>query len=457
MALTKAQWERSQAGLPPADRTPYADYLTYAGVEDTARAIAATPKTTPASPASFTSSVPTMPPSMQPKASTTDSAASRKALTKLQSGLPLTDAEKQILGIGTTSPAATTAQRAANDYLNLGPLGGLGAGVVAGVTGAGATGTTTGTGTGGTGTGGTGTTGTGTGTGTGKTTGTLNTGLTTTQVDSVAAIKALLSSYGIGDLGDAVTNAVIKGYSEDTIDLIMQDPNSTDPLAVAFQKRFPANKARAAAGKSVLSPAAYLGLERQYTEVMRSYGVAGLAKPDTLSSFINNDVSPTEVSDRVGLAVTRIQNADPETKKALATYYPMLNQTDLVASFLDPKEGLPALQRKVTMAEIGGAGLVQGMKVAQTTAGDLADYGITKEEARKGYATIAELTPRADFLSQISQGPDYGQAEAEAEVFKGTASAKRARESLTSIEQARFQGSAGTAKNSLGKSRQGAF
>jgi hypothetical protein len=286
----------------------------------------------------------------------------------------------------------------------------------------------------------------------------LNTGgMTTTQVDSVAAIKALLSSYGIGDLGDAVANSVIKGYSEDTIDLIMQDPNSTDPLAVAFQKRFPANKARAAAGKSVISPGAYLALERQYTETMRSFGVAGLAKPETLSSFISNDVSASEVADRVGLAVTRIQNADPETKKALAEYYPMLSQTDIVTAFLDPKEGLPALQRKVTMAEIGGAGLVQGMKVAQTTAADLADYGVTQDEARKGYATIAELTPRADFLSQISAGPDYGQTEAEAEIFKGTASAKRARQSLTAIEQARFQGSAGTTKGSLGKSSQGAI
>jgi hypothetical protein len=285
----------------------------------------------------------------------------------------------------------------------------------------------------------------------------LNTGPTVAQVDSIAAIKALLSSYGIGELGDAVTNAVIKGYSADTIDLIMQDPNSNDPLAVAFQTRFSANKARAAAGKSVLSPGAYLALERQYTETMRSFGVAGLAKQETLSSFISNDVSPTEVADRVGLAVTRIQNADPETKKALAQYYPMLSQTDIVTSFLDPKEGLPALQRKVTMAEIGGAGLVQGMNVAQSTAADLADYGVTKDEARKGYATVAELTPRADFLSQISQGENYGQTEAEAEVFKGTASAKRARQSLTAIEQARFQGSAGTGKGSLGTTRQGQF
>lgn len=66
-------------------------------------------------------------------------------------------------------------------------------------------------------------------------------GLTGEKIDSIAAIKALLSSYGLGDLSDSITESVQKGYSADTINLIMQDPNSTDPLAVAFQKRFSAN------------------------------------------------------------------------------------------------------------------------------------------------------------------------------------------------------------------------
>ena len=41
------------------------------------------------------------------------------------------------------------------------------------------------------------------------------------QVDSIAAISALLSSYGIGDLSDAIAAAVKKGYSASTIQLIM--------------------------------------------------------------------------------------------------------------------------------------------------------------------------------------------------------------------------------------------
>lgn len=292
----------------------------------------------------------------------------------------------------------------------------------------------------------------------------LNTGMTKTQVDSVAAIKALLSSYGIGDLGDAITNAVIKGYSTDTIELIMQDPNSTDPLAVAFQMRFPANKARAAAGKSVLSPAEYLRAERSYTEVLKSYGVSNLASKEKLSQFISNDISATEVADRVGIAINRVQNADPDTKKALAEYYPMLNQADIVGAVLDPAEGLPALQRKIQIAEIGGAALAQGIK---TSAGKtnimmgaeaLANLGVTKAQAREGFQTVAEVTPRGSFLTGISStGQQYGQLQAEQEAFQGLASAKRAREALTAEERGRFGGSAGTTKASLASQTRGAI
>lgn len=286
---------------------------------------------------------------------------------------------------------------------------------------------------------------------------------TSAQIDSIAAIKALLSSYGIGELGDAITNAVMKGYSTDTIQLIMQDPNSNDPLAVAFQQRFPANKARLAAGKSVLSPAEYLRAERSYAEVLKSYGVASLATREKFNQFITNDISAAEVSDRVGLAVNRVQNADADTKRALAEFYPMLNQADIVGAVLDPAEGLPALQRKVQIAEIGGAALAQGIKTTEGKtnikmgAAALADLGVTKEQARQGFQTVAEVTPRADFLSQISTGEDYGQLQAEQEAFQGLASAKRARLALTEQERARFAGTSGVNKTSLTQQTRGAF
>jgi len=291
-------------------------------------------------------------------------------------------------------------------------------------------------------------------------------GLDSKKIDAIAAISALLSSYGIGDLSGPITEAVQKGYSSDTIQLIMQDPNSKDPLAVAFQTRFSANKTRLAAGKPVLSAAEYLAAERSYSQVLQSYGVSSLATRDKLSSFIANDISAAEVADRVGLAIDRVKNADPFTKAALAEYYPSLSQADIVGAVLDPTEGLPALKRKVQIAEIGGAAAVQGLKTGLTAtletskeysnvmtgglgAEALATFGITQEEARKGYQTVAGIAPRAEFLSSISVGEDYTRLQAEQEAFLGLASAKRARENLVAQEEGRFRGQSGLTKSSL--------
>jgi len=304
--------------------------------------------------------------------------------------------------------------------------------------------------------------------------GDLNTGMTTGKIDAIAAISALLSSYGIGDLSASITAAVVKGYTSDTIQLIMQDPNSSDPLAVAFQTRFPANKARVAAGKAVLSASEYLAAERTYSQVLQSYGLSGQATRSNFNTFITNDISASEVSDRVSLAINRVQNADPETKKMLTEYYPMLNQSDIVGAMLNPKDALPALQRKIQISEIGGAALTQGLKTnvdAQTglqtgyegvTSGalgaqDLANLGITKEQARTGYQNVAEIAPRAEFLSSITGGEDYTRLQAEQEVFQGLASAKRARVNLTQSEVARFGGATGMSKTSLNKGNKGSF
>jgi hypothetical protein len=285
----------------------------------------------------------------------------------------------------------------------------------------------------------------------------------TKKIDAIAAITALLSSYGLGDLSGPITEAVQKGYSNDTIQLIMQDPKSTDPLAVAFQTRFPANKARLTAGKSVLSASEYLAAERSYTQVLQSYGVTAMATRDRLNAFITNDVSAAEVADRVGLAIDRVKNADPFVKAALAEYYPSLNQADIVSAVLDPAEGLPALKRKIQISEIGGAASIQGLKTGLTSTAEslgaeaLASFGITQEEARKAYQTVAGIAPRAEFLSSISTGEDYTRLQAEQEAFLGLASAKRARESLTATEEGRFKGQSGLTKTTLTQSGAGQY
>ena len=87
----------------------------------------------------------------------------------------------------------------------------------------------------------------------------------------------------------------------------------------------------------------------------------------------------------------------------------------------------------------------------------LANLGVTQAKAREGFQAVAEVTPRGEFLSQISPGENYGQLQAEQEAFQGLASARRARISLTEQEKARFGGSSGTTKGSLASQTRGAI
>jgi len=84
--------------------------------------------------------------------------------------------------------------------------------------------------------------------------------------------------------------------------------------------------------------------------------------------------------------------------------------------------------------------------------------GVTQEQARKGYATIADILPGAQKLSEIYGGMDaYGQVEAQKEVFGGLASEKRKREKLTQAEIGTFSGKSGVSRGTLGTETRGSF
>ena len=161
-------------------------------------------------------------------------------------------------------------------------------------------------------------------------------------------------------------------------------------------------------------------------------------------------MSPTELSNRVQLAVQRVQNADPAVSKTLRDYYG-IGQADLVAYTLDPATQFQKIERQVQAAEIGTAARIQGLETGVGVAEQLAAQGVTLAEAQKGYATIADILPTAEKLSGIygKTMDTYGQSQAEQEVFNTLASAQRARQKLTAREVAQFSGTSGVSKTSL--------
>jgi hypothetical protein len=251
--------------------------------------------------------------------------------------------------------------------------------------------------------------------------------------------------YGLESLVEPLKGLITSGASpsEFTIKLRESEP---------YKKRFSANAQRIAKGLKSLSEAEYIQLEDQYQDVMRRYGL-----PDTyyargemgiqegFNKFLEGDVSPVELEDRISTAQKRVLNANPEVAASLKEFYPDITNADILAYTLDPKNAIENIKRKVTAAEIGGAATQAGLKAGMTRAEELAAAGITKQQAQQGFQTVAEVAPRGGVLSEIYKESPYTQTTAEAEVFglAGSADAARQRKKLTQLETAAFGGSAG--------------
>jgi hypothetical protein len=270
-----------------------------------------------------------------------------------------------------------------------------------------------------------------------------------------ALLLAEFNKYGLGALVSPLQDLIKQGLSAGEFSLALQN---TD----AYKRRFAANTDRIAKGLSALSPAEYIGLEDQYQNIMRNYGLPAsyytkgdLGIQEGFNKLISNDVSATELEDRVMTAQSRVINASPEIKQALRSFYPDITDGDILAYTLDPNKALTDIKRKVTAAEIGGAAIGQGLGTSRIDAEYLGRYGVTKDQAQRGYSAIAEFLPTGEKLSQIYQESPYTQAQAEQEIFNlaDSAEAAKRRKKLSTLETGSFSGSSGTGAGSLSRDR----
>jgi hypothetical protein len=254
------------------------------------------------------------------------------------------------------------------------------------------------------------------------------------------------NQYGMGALVEPLKQFIQQGLSSAEFTLRLRD---TD----AYKKRFAANAGRIAKGLSALNEAEYIGLEDQYQNIMRQYGLPAsyyargdMGRQEGFEKFLENDVSAAELEDRVMTAQSRVLNANPEVLASLRSFYPDITNGDILAYTLDPNKALSEIKRKVTAAEIGGAALQAGLQTGLARAEELTAAGVTKAQAQQGFQTVAEVAPRGSQLAEIYGQSPYTQTTAEAEVFgvAGSAEAARQRKKLTQLETAAFQGSAGT-------------
>ena len=265
------------------------------------------------------------------------------------------------------------------------------------------------------------------------------------------------NQYGLGALVEPLKGLITSGASPAEFTIRLRE---TD----AYKKRFAANAARIAKGLTAISEAEYIGLEDQYQNIMRNYGLPAsyytrgdMGRQEGFEKFIGNDVSAAELEDRVMTAQNRVMNANPEVIASLRQFYPDISNGDILAYTLDPDKGLSEIKRKVTAAEIGGGAMQAGLGITGARAEELGAAGITKQQAQQGFQTVAEVAPRGGQLAAIYGESPYTQQTAEQEVFglAGSTEAAKQRKKLVGLERAAFSGQTGAAQGALGRERAG--
>lgn len=263
------------------------------------------------------------------------------------------------------------------------------------------------------------------------------------------------SKYGLGSLVEPLKNLIVKGTSSAEFTMELRK-------TPAYEARFAANKQRVAAGLRALDEADYIGLEDQYQNVMRSYGLpASYWKKDDMGTqegftkLLANDVSALELESRVQQASDVLDKGPKEYIDAIKAFYPDVERGDLMAYVLDPKNALTQIQTKIGAAKIGGEYLRAGLggSIDLANAERLQREGVTAEKARLGAQAIKETAPRGGELAALyKQGP-YGITDVEEEVYGlgGATEAKKRREKIGEMEQASFSKRTGNISTALSR------
>jgi len=270
--------------------------------------------------------------------------------------------------------------------------------------------------------------------------------ITEKRVSAFQTLKEEFEKYGLGSLVESVRALVLNGTPKSEAVLKLR-------ATPQYQLRFAGNKIRLAEGKNLYDESTYLALENDFQSSFEAYGQKALlgstreSAQAMFSEYIGSDKSPTEIKDRIRLAVDEVSNRK-DIRAEFQKYFPEITDSDLVSYFLKPKETLSTLNSKVRVAQIGSAASAQGLNANLTTATDLEQLGLTEQQARTGYQRVATDLPGIEKLGAIDN-MNIGQTTAENAYLKGLASEQRKIDQAAQRERNRFAQSSGMNKVSL--------
>jgi len=211
----------------------------------------------------------------------------------------------------------------------------------------------------------------------------------------------------------------------------------------SYQQTFRGNY-DAESGEVRMDESEYFASKARFDATLLSLNVNPDYFEDQFVEALENEVSPAELEARAEAAYERIIDSAP----AIRAYYSEnfgidMSDSAIIASVLNPKIGEQILDKRLTMAEIGGAAARRGFTIATDMARDLAEQGLGLEESRQFFGEAANTLPGLSVLAARHADPDdeFDLEElTQAMIFDDPEQRKRIRR-LVAQEQSTFSGS----------------
>lgn len=256
-------------------------------------------------------------------------------------------------------------------------------------------------------------------------------------------LKDILNLYGLGTL-------------EKTAERILQEnpgvemrPDTVLPLLTntpEYKERFKGNEVRIKAGLPAYDPGTYISVENALRGTLRASGLPrGFYDTEIqLRKFIEQDISPNELSARINEGYRAALNAPQQVRDELQTLYGMTD-SDLASYYLDPDVALDALRTRTQAAQIAAQSRQQtGAGLLKQQAEELARQGVTESEARQGFSAIAQQ--RGLFEAQMAGEQAVSREEQIAGTFGTSPAAAQRIATRRRRRQAEFEAGGGFAQ-----------
>ena len=246
------------------------------------------------------------------------------------------------------------------------------------------------------------------------------------RMNATETMKGLLEQYNLSSLYSKVVDYIKQGYDADAIMVLIR----TTP---EYKQRFPAMDALAAKGRA-MSESDYIAYEKTAASLERRYGLPAGMLMNNVTGLLSNDVSATELNDRVMLAHAAAIQAPQDVRNTFSQYY-NVDLGGMTAYFLDPQVATPLLEKQYASSVIGTEAYRQGIGIDPFSAENLYDLGISQEQARQGFGQVAQQ-------QSLTSGP--GDTATQKELIganlTGDAAAKQAVDRAVGGRLGKFQG-----------------